>query len=101
DDILRHVEIVRQQPRAGCRRRERGQALAVCAERVDCALERLAQFGRIALQLYDRRLLENPLHAQRNRIIDCAGDLLSARSISAMVLMGEPSSTRKLCCSSM
>ena len=39
--------------------------------------QRLAQFGQIVLQLYDRRLLEDALHAQCNRIIDCPGDLLS------------------------
>ena len=76
---LRHVEqVVRQQPRARCRRRERGQALAVGAERVDRARgQRLAQFGRIVRELCDRRLLENALHAQRDRIIDRPGDLLS------------------------
>jgi hypothetical protein len=79
DDILRHVEqVVRQQPRAGCRRRERGQALAAGAERVDAARgQRLAQLGRIVLELHERCLLENAFHAQRDRIVDRPGDLLS------------------------
>jgi len=79
-DILRDVEqVVRQQPGAGCRLRERGEALPVCTERVDCArAQRPAQLGRIVLQLHKRRLPQDALHAQGDRIVERAGDLLSS-----------------------
>src|SRR5262245_16755226 len=70
DDRLRHVEdIVRQQPIAGQFRRQIGQPLPVCAERIDLAIGELPLgVGRWVVGFDQRRLLERARQEQRDRI---------------------------------